>query len=111
MTNAFEPGDPVLELAVLGNGTPTTVLEDDDQPWIRKAEQSKIDEVRTCQSTIFPIRKISRVVSYFLGVYIFFLVPRLAIHTGLYVDGAILTQNIRVDCQWYIQRTLSSHHW
>lgn len=47
MTNAFEPGDPVLELAALGKGIASTVLEEDDQPWIRKAEQLKIDEVRT----------------------------------------------------------------
>lgn len=45
MTNAFEPGDPVLELAALGKGVSDTVLEEDDQPWIRKAEQLKIDEI------------------------------------------------------------------
>ena len=45
MTRAFEPGDPVLELAV-GQGIPITVLDKDDQPWLRKAEQQKIDEVR-----------------------------------------------------------------
>ena len=45
MTNAFKPGDPVLELAALGQGTPVTVLETDDQPWIRQAEQTKIDAV------------------------------------------------------------------
>lgn len=47
MSNAFEPGDPVLELAALGKGIAHTVPEDDDQPWIRKTEQLKIDEVRT----------------------------------------------------------------
>ena len=46
MTRAFEPGDPVLELAALGQGIPITVLDKDDQPWLRKAEQQKIDEVR-----------------------------------------------------------------
>lgn len=46
MTKAFEPGDPVLELAALGKSIPNTVLEEDDQPWIRKTEQLKIDEVR-----------------------------------------------------------------
>ena len=46
MTRAFEPGDPVLELAALGQGVPITVLDKDDQPWLRKAEQQKIDEVR-----------------------------------------------------------------
>lgn len=52
MTKAFEPGDPVLELAALGKGTANTVLEEDDQPWIRKAEQFKIDGVRTFPSII-----------------------------------------------------------
>lgn len=52
MTNAFEPGDPVLEIAALGKGIAHTVLEEDDQPWIRKAEQLKIDEVRTLRSNI-----------------------------------------------------------
>ena len=47
MTRAFEPGDPALELAARGKGTDETVLEDDDQPWIRKTEQLRIDEVRT----------------------------------------------------------------
>ena len=45
MTRAFEPGDPVLELAALGQGVPVTVLDKDDQPWLRKAEQQRIDEV------------------------------------------------------------------
>lgn len=45
MANAFEPGDPVLELAALGKGAPNTVLQEDDQPWIRKAEQLKIDGI------------------------------------------------------------------
>ena len=50
MTRAFEPGDPALELAARGKRTNETVLEDDDQPWIRKAEQQRIDEVRTLMS-------------------------------------------------------------
>ena len=50
MTRAFEPGDPALELAARGKGTNETVLEDDEQPWIRKAEQHRIDEVRTLMS-------------------------------------------------------------
>lgn len=45
MTKAFEPGDPVLELAALGPAHPNTVLED-DEPWLRKAEQLQIDKVR-----------------------------------------------------------------
>lgn len=56
MANAFEPGDPVLELAALGKGAPNTVLQEDDQPWIRKAEQLKIDGVRTFQNIVFAIR-------------------------------------------------------
>ena len=50
MTRAFEPGDPVLELAARGKGNDETVLKDDNQPWIRKAEQHRIDEVRTIMS-------------------------------------------------------------
>ncbi|KAL8892367.1 MAG: hypothetical protein Q9192_005625 [Flavoplaca navasiana] len=44
MENAFKPGDPVLELAALG-GTPATILEDDDQHWVRLKEQQKIDAI------------------------------------------------------------------
>ncbi len=55
MTKAFDPGDPVLELAALGQGIPITVLETEDQPWIRKAEQLKIDEVCAFESNIFRI--------------------------------------------------------
>lgn len=54
MTNAFEPGDPVLELAALGKGISDTVLEEDDQPWIRKVEQLKIDDVRMFNNYLFP---------------------------------------------------------
>lgn len=57
MTKAFEPGDPVLEIAALGKGTPDTVLEEDSLPWIRKAEQLKIDKVRACRFKLFPFRK------------------------------------------------------
>ena len=53
MTKAFEPGDPVLELAALGQGIPDTVLEEDETPWLRKAEQSKINEVRIL-NVMFP---------------------------------------------------------
>ena len=52
MTNAFEPGDPALELAALGKSAANTVLEEDDQPWIRKAEQLKIDGVRIFHSIV-----------------------------------------------------------
>ncbi|KAL8885351.1 MAG: hypothetical protein Q9215_006789 [Flavoplaca cf. flavocitrina] len=44
MENAFKPGDPVLELAALG-GTPATILDDDDQHWVRLKEQQKIDAI------------------------------------------------------------------
>ena len=66
MTNAFEPGDPVLELATLGKGIVHTVLEEDDQAWIRRAEQLKIDEVSTFWSNIVLIRTTVPAVSYFL---------------------------------------------
>ncbi|KAL9038227.1 MAG: hypothetical protein Q9180_003261 [Flavoplaca navasiana] len=44
MENAFKPGDPVLELAALG-GTPATIIDDDDQHWVRLKEQQKIDAI------------------------------------------------------------------
>ncbi|KAI4257773.1 MAG: hypothetical protein L6R42_005460 [Xanthoria sp. 1 TBL-2021] len=44
MENAFKPGDPVLELAALG-GTPTTIVDNDDEHWIRLKEQQKIDGI------------------------------------------------------------------
>lgn len=45
MERAFEPGDPVLQLAALGKGLPDNVLQGDDQHWIRHAEQMKIDGI------------------------------------------------------------------
>ena len=45
MENAFKPGDPVLDLAALGKNVPNTILEEDDQHWIRHAEQQKIDSI------------------------------------------------------------------
>ncbi|KAI4222721.1 MAG: hypothetical protein LQ349_007583 [Xanthoria aureola] len=42
--NAFKPGDPVLELAAL-SGAPTTIVDDDDEHWIRLKEQQKIDAI------------------------------------------------------------------
>ena len=47
MENAFQPGDPVLELAALGRRNSETHFdeEDDDQLWIRKDEQAKIDAI------------------------------------------------------------------
>lgn len=45
MDNAFKPGDPVLELAAMNNGTPATILEENDKYWIRRSEQEKIDAI------------------------------------------------------------------
>jgi len=45
MEDAFKPGDPVLELAAMGKDLPSNILEEDDQDWIRHAEQSKIDSI------------------------------------------------------------------
>ena len=45
MSKAFEPGDPVLELAALGKGVPDNILQGDDQHWVRQAEQAKIDAI------------------------------------------------------------------
>ena len=45
MSKAFEPGDPVLELAALGKGVPNNILQGDDQRWVRHAEQTKIDAI------------------------------------------------------------------
>lgn len=45
MQHAFEPGDPVLELAALGKGIPKHIFEDDDHHWIRSTEQMKIDRI------------------------------------------------------------------
>ncbi|KAL8668631.1 MAG: hypothetical protein Q9168_006749 [Polycauliona sp. 1 TL-2023] len=42
MGNAFKPGDPVLELA---GGTATTIIDKDDEHWIRLTEQQKIDAI------------------------------------------------------------------
>lgn len=45
MENAFAPGDPVLELAALGKGVSDTAIDEDDQPWIRKTEQIRTDNI------------------------------------------------------------------
>jgi len=46
MQKAFEPGDPMLELARHStNRTPTSVLVDDERYWIRRSEQEKIDRI------------------------------------------------------------------
>ena len=43
MERAFDPGDPMLELANPEKPTPTDVLTDDEKRWIRRKEQEKID--------------------------------------------------------------------
>ena len=45
MENAFNPGDPVLEIAGSKTAIPSNLLEGDDQHWIRRAEQEKIDAI------------------------------------------------------------------
>lgn len=45
MENAFKPGDPVLELAALSGQVPTSVLEENDQHWAWRPEQTKIDAI------------------------------------------------------------------
>ena len=45
MENAFKPGDPVLELAALSGVRPTTIMEDNEEHWIRLNEQQKIDAI------------------------------------------------------------------
>lgn len=45
MEHAFNPGDPVLELAETNNGPPSNILEDNQEHWIRRAEQDKIDAI------------------------------------------------------------------
>ena len=45
MERAFDPGDPMLELANQGKQTSTSVLIDDEKRWIRRKEQEKIDAI------------------------------------------------------------------
>ena len=45
MENAFKPGDPVLELAALGGQTPSNILEEEGDHWVRRPEQGKIDRI------------------------------------------------------------------
>ena len=45
MGNAFKPGDPALEIAALSKSNSDAVAEKDDQHWIRRAEQDKIDNM------------------------------------------------------------------
>ncbi|KAL8714173.1 MAG: hypothetical protein Q9220_001902 [cf. Caloplaca sp. 1 TL-2023] len=43
--NAFKPGDPALELAALGGALPATIVDNDNEHWIRLKEQQKIDAI------------------------------------------------------------------
>lgn len=43
--HAFDPGDPALELAEMNIGPPNTILNENQEHWIRRAEQQKIDAI------------------------------------------------------------------
>lgn len=45
MERAFDPGDPMLELANQGKPSPMSMLTDDEKHWIRRKEQEKIDAI------------------------------------------------------------------
>jgi hypothetical protein len=45
MEIAFKPGDPVLELAAITKQMPKKYTADDDEHWIHRAEQEKIDNI------------------------------------------------------------------
>ncbi len=45
MENAFNPGDPVLDLASMKKSLPNSILQEDNEHWIRHAEQIKIDAI------------------------------------------------------------------
>ncbi|TPX14695.1 uncharacterized protein E0L32_005090 [Thyridium curvatum] len=47
MNNAFEPGDPVLELAAMGKGVPGSGASDPVSAahWVQRAEQSLVDDI------------------------------------------------------------------
>ncbi|RDA93066.1 hypothetical protein CP533_0685 [Ophiocordyceps camponoti-saundersi (nom. inval.)] len=47
MTRAFEPGDPVLELAAIGHGLPL----DDEEHWVRRLEQDHVDAILAGRET------------------------------------------------------------
>ncbi|ROT38356.1 hypothetical protein SODALDRAFT_332919 [Sodiomyces alkalinus F11] len=44
MARAFEPGDPVLELAAIGKGVPMSPADADDR-WVMRPEQKRVDEI------------------------------------------------------------------
>ncbi|PHH73415.1 hypothetical protein CDD80_3837 [Ophiocordyceps camponoti-rufipedis] len=51
MTRAFEPGDPVLELAAIGHDVPNAHRlegsgdDDDEEHWVRRPEQEHVDAI------------------------------------------------------------------
>lgn len=45
MEGAFEPGDPMLELAAMDGPPPNIILDEEDEHWIRRKEQEKIDAI------------------------------------------------------------------
>ena len=45
MEVAFQPGDPVLEIAALESQLPDNVTQEDDRHWIARDEQAKIDAI------------------------------------------------------------------
>lgn len=45
MEGAFEPGDPMLELAAMSGPPPNIILDVEDEHWIRRKEQEKIDAI------------------------------------------------------------------
>lgn len=44
MRNAFEPGDPVLELAAFGKDVPRASAPDSEH-WILREEQARVDAI------------------------------------------------------------------
>lgn len=44
MAHAFEPGDPVLELAAIGKEVPMSPADADNQ-WVMRPEQKRVDEI------------------------------------------------------------------
>ncbi|KAF3360771.1 hypothetical protein VdG1_01084 [Verticillium dahliae VDG1] len=44
MANAFEPGDPVLDLAAIGKEVPMTPADMDDR-WVNRPEQLRVDQI------------------------------------------------------------------
>ena len=45
MEQAFQPGDPMLELAALSGQKSTSILEEGDNHWVRRVEQDEIDSI------------------------------------------------------------------